>query len=262
MSNHFSSNLKHLRKQKGLTQSQLAQLIKVNRPKIGSYEEGRAEPNMGTLQQISQYFSTPIDDLIEQDLSQSKGSNKKKIEGKEIRVLPILVDQHQNERISLIGQKAAAGYLNGYGDPEYIEEQPNFALPMAEFRQGTYRAFQIKGDSMLPMKSGSYVLAEYLENWNWIKDGECYVVVSKDEGIVYKRLNNQLKQHANIVLNSDNPSFESYSLNADSIVEVWKAKAYLSFDLPEKEENNPSINDLTMMMSQLKNEVDNLKNNQ
>lgn len=259
--NYFSSNLKYLRKQKGLTQSSLGNLIGVNRPKLGSYEEGRAEPNMSTLQQISQYFSITIDDLIEKNLSSSEDSKKKKIEGSQLRVLPILVDSDQKERISMIGIKAAAGYLNGYADTEFIEEQPSFALPMKELSQGTYRAFQIDGDSMLPMKSGSYVLAEYLENWNWIKDDECYIVVSKNDGVVYKRLNNLIQESSSIQLNSDNRTFDSYSLNVNEIIEIWKAKAFLSFDLPEKEDNNPSLNDLTAMMSQLKNEVDNLKQN-
>lgn len=261
MTNYFSNNLKFLRKQKGLTQKMLSELIGVNRPKLGSYEEGRAEPNLSTLQHLSQYFDVAIDDFIEKDLSLNDESKQKKAEGSNLRVLPILVDDKQNERISMIGTKAAAGYLNGYSDPEYIEDQPNFALPMSEFSQGTFRAFQINGDSMLPIKSGSYVLAEYLENWTWIKDGECYIVVSKNDGIVYKRLINSIDDKSSIELNSDNPSFDSYQVDIEDILEVWKAKAYLSFDLPDKADGQLSVNELSQMMSQLKSEVDHLKKN-
>src|SRR5690606_38332737 len=84
-----------------------------------------------------------------------------------VRVLSITVDGDDKENIELVPIKASAGYLNGYADPEYIAELPKFSLPM--FRQGTYRAFEIKGDSMLPLQSGSVVIAEYVENWSEIK---------------------------------------------------------------------------------------------
>ena len=57
MDNFFAPNLKFLRKSKGLTQGDFALKIGINRPKVGSYEEGRAEPNLVTLQNISHFFN-------------------------------------------------------------------------------------------------------------------------------------------------------------------------------------------------------------
>ena len=259
MNNFFSSNLKFLRKSKGLTQGDFAAKIGINRPKIGSYEEGRAEPNLVTLQNISHFFKVKLDDLIEKDLSQTKRLAKKDFEGNDLRILPIVVNEDQIERISMVPIKAAAGYLNGYADPEFIEELPNFNLPMQEFSQGTFRAFQIKGDSMLPIQPGSYVLAEYLDNWNWIKDNQCYIIISKEEGVVYKRVINQLKDSQQLELHSDNTVYETYSVKGKEILEVWQAKAFLSFDLPEKTSEQISVDQLSSMMFQLKNEVDKLK---
>lgn len=261
MDNYFASNLKFLRKSKGLTQSDFAPKININRPKVGSYEEGRAEPNLVTLQNISHFFKVKLDDLIEKDLSQAIRVAKKDFEGNDLRILPIVVNSEQVERISMVPVKAAAGYLNGYADPEFIEELPNFNLPMSEFSQGSYRAFQIKGDSMLPIKPGSYVLAEYLENWNWIKDNQCYIVVSKEEGVVYKRVINQLASNQNLELHSDNSAYDAYSISGNDLVEIWQAKAFLSFDMPEKTSEQISVDQLSSMMQQLKSDVDNLKNN-
>lgn len=261
MDNFFAPNLKFLRKAKGLTQGDFALKIGINRPKVGSYEEGRAEPNLVTLQNISHFFKVKLDDLIEKDLSQVKRLNKKDFEGNDLRILPIVVNHEQTERISMVPVKAAAGYLNGYSDPEFIEDLPNFNLPINEFSQGTYRAFQIKGDSMLPIQSGSYVLAEYVENWNWIKDNHCYIVVSKDEGVVYKRVINLLQESKQLELHSDNTVYEPYLISGNDVVEVWQAKAFLSFDLPEKNNEQLSVDQLSSMMMQLKNEVENLKKN-
>ena len=142
--NYFQSNLKYLRKSKALTQGDLANKIGVNRPKIGSYEEGRAEPKFETLQNISHFFQVTIDDLLEKDLSKEAKGGLKNIQGNNLRVLPIIVDGENNERISLVPIKAAAGYLNGYSDPEFVEQLPNFSLPVKELSQGSYRAFEIK----------------------------------------------------------------------------------------------------------------------
>ncbi len=257
--NFFSINLKHLRKLKRLTQNDFAQKIGINRPKLGSYEEGRAEPSLTTLQNISQFFKIKIDDLLERDLSKAQRTSKKNFEGNDLRVLPIIVNEEQEERISLVPVKAAAGYLNGYADPEFIEELPNFQLPMSDFSQGTYRAFQIEGDSMLPIQSGSYVVAEYVSNWFWIKDQHCYIIVSKNEGVVYKRVVNLLDEQNKLELRSDNAEYEPYTINGEELLEVWQAKAYLSFDLPEQNASQLSVDELSKMMLNLKSEVENLK---
>lgn len=261
MDNFFAPNLKFLRKSKGLTQGDFALKIGINRPKVGSYEEGRAEPNLVTLQNISHFFKVKLDDLIEKDLSQAKRLRKKDFEGNDLRVLPIVVNNEQEESISIVPVKASAGYLNGYADPEFIEDLPHFNLPMSEFSQGTYRAFEIKGDSMLPIQPGSFVLAEYVENWNWIKDHQCYVIISKNDGVVYKRVVNHLEQRQSLELHSDNNSYESYEIDGNGIIEVWKAKAFLSFELPEKTSDQISVDELSNMMLKLKNEVESLKKN-
>src|SRR5690606_251955 len=103
-----------------------------------------------------------------------------------VRVLSITVDEEDRENIELVPVKASAGYLNGYADPEFIRELPRFHLPI--FKQGTYRAFELKGDSMLPLQPGTIVVGEFVEDWKNIKPGETYIIISKSEGVVYKRV--------------------------------------------------------------------------
>ncbi|MEQ8624935.1 MAG: LexA family transcriptional regulator [Vicingaceae bacterium] len=257
--NYFSSNLKYLRKQKGLNQTDFARKIGTNRPKIGSYEEGRAEPNLETLQNVSHFFKVKLDDLIEKDLSKDKQKSNKDFTGNDLRILPIVVNEEQEEKISLVPVKAAAGYLNGYADSEFIEQLPSFNLPFTQLSQGTHRAFQIKGDSMLPIPSESYILTEYLENWNWLKSGECYVIVSKNDGVVYKRVVNQFEENQSLELHSDNPSYETYTIEGRELLEIWRAVGFVSFDLPSPIAADPSIGELKSMMHELKAEVERLK---
>lgn len=256
---YFKCNLKYLRKIKSLTQSDFANKIGISRPIIGSYEEGRAEPKLATLQNISHFFKVSIDDILEKDLSLQKSIAKKKFENNDVRVLPIIVNEKQEERITIVPVKASAGYLNGFSDPEFIEELPKFYLPFSEFSQGTHRAFQIQGESMKPIASDSYILAEYLENWSWIQNGECYVLITKEDGIVYKRVFNHLNVTQSLELKSDNPEYETYFIDGNQLLEVWKAKAFLSFDLPVEQTSSSKVDELSQMMLELKKEVNQLK---
>lgn len=260
MENFLAFNIKYLRKTKQFTQDGLADKIGVKRAMIGSYEEGRAVPKIPVLRELSHYFNVSIDDLINSDLSNAdKNSNfgtESDIRGKRLRVLTSLVDRDNKELITLVPQKATAGYLDGYGDPDYIESLPRFSLPLPELAQErTYRAFQIQGRSMEPVPSGSYIICEYLQNWNEIKDGKCYIIVTQDEGVVYKRL--YRSDDNTVVLKSDNSEYTPYSIEMETITEVWKALGYISFTLPEADEMH--MGKLTAMMYKMQDELEILK---
>lgn len=251
MSN-FSNNLKYFRKKKGLTQMQFADVMGIKRASVGAYEEDRAEPKYELLRKIAEYFGVSMDEMIYAKINdkwkpQSKGASSS------LRILSLTVDSSDKENIELVPVKASAGYLNGYADPEYVRDLPKFSLPM--FMQGTFRAFEIKGDSMLPLPSDAIIIAEYVEDWHSIKANDTYVVVSKDEGVVYKRVAEKFKDSKGLKLLSDNKIYEPYWVETSSILEIWKAKAFISTEFPKPSEGN-SIETLTSMMSQMQKAID------
>ncbi|GAB1463939.1 XRE family transcriptional regulator [Pedobacter sp.] len=258
MSN-ISANLKYLRKKKGLTQQQFADNMEIKRSLIGAYEEDRAEPKYDLLKKIAEYFELTIDEFINEKINHN-WKPKPKSQGSNLRVLSISVDKDDNENIELVPVKASAGYLNGFSDPQYIQDLPKFQLPIPSLKQGTYRAFEIKGDSMLPIQSGSIIIGEYLENWNDIKIGDTYVIISKNEGVVYKRAGNKFKEERELKLISDNKVYDPYSVPAEDILEIWKAKAYLSTALPEPTPE-PTIETLSNMMAQMQKSISQLNKN-
>jgi transcriptional regulator with XRE-family HTH domain len=258
MSN-ISSNLKYLRKKKGQTQQQFADNMEIKRSLIGAYEEDRAEPKYDLLKKIAEYFELTIDEFINEKINDN-WKPKPKSQGSNLRVLSISVDKDDNENIELVPVKASAGYLNGFSDPQYIQDLPKFQLPIPSLKQGTYRAFEIKGDSMLPITSGSIIIGEYLDNWNDVKIGETYVIISKNEGVVYKRAGNKFKEDRELKLISDNKVYDPYAIPADDILEIWKAKAYLSTSLPEPTPE-PTIETLSNMMAQMQKSISQLNKN-
>lgn len=66
--NYFFENLKFLRSINKISQYSLAESIGVSRANVGSWEEGRATPNLDKLILIANIFSITIDDLISTDL--------------------------------------------------------------------------------------------------------------------------------------------------------------------------------------------------
>jgi transcriptional regulator with XRE-family HTH domain len=255
----IAKNLKHLRKTKELTQDQLANNIGVNRAMIGSYEEGRATPKLSVLQSLSSYFQLTIDKLINNDLT-----NNQEIfdvaptpeNGKSLRVVTTVVDRDNQEMITLVPAKASAGYLNGYADADFIESLPRFTLPFPEFsKERTYRAFQIRGDSMDPIPNGAYIISEYIQNWLDLREGQSYVIVTRDEGVVFKRI--YLHPSGELWLKSDNPVYEPYCVHMSRLLEIWKAVGYVCASLPDPDVM--SISKLSSMVSNLKHEIDLLK---
>lgn len=258
---NIAQNLKHIRKTEGLTQSDLAKKIGVNRSLIGAYEEGRAEPKLKTLLIIAQQFGCSMDDLISGDLSNGKKKFKVDAAGSSLRILPIAIDRSEDrELVSLVPVKAAAGYMTGYGDVEYIESLPRFMMPFPELPQDrSYRVFQIQGESMLPVPSGSYILCEYVQNWATIRSDECYVLLTKDDGVVYKRVINHLEEKKELLLKSDNREFDPYTVEADKILEVWKAVGYTSFQLPDGNFQPVGMQELTQLVMEMKRDLDGLR---
>ncbi len=253
--NLVSSNIKHLRKQKSWTQQDLADRLEIKRSLIGSYEEGRADPRISTLLKIAEVFNLSMDDLISQDLTQYNRPQKS------AKILAITVDSQEKENIELVPQKAAAGYTNGYADPEYLQDLPRFQLPNLP-KDRTYRAFEISGDSMLPIQPGTIIIGQYLEHASDVKNGNTYVIVSEQEGVVYKRAFNYINEKSLLYLVSDNTLYAPYELNASGILEIWEAKAYISTQFPQANPDSGSqlsMQELTQMVMDIKAEVTKLK---
>ena len=257
--NVIGTNIKALRKKAGLTQGALAEKMGIKRSLIGAYEEGRAEPRINNLVKLSEVFNIPIDALVQKDLSEPGQQAITRAGGSQLRVLSVTVNDEGDDQVQWVPQKAAAGYLNGYADPEYIQELPRFRLPNLP-RGGTYRAFELNGDSMLPMQSGTIIIGKYIDDWREIKSGNTYVLLTDKEGIVYKRVFNYVEESQKLFLVSDNRSYAPYEIHVNQVLEVWSAQAFISVTFPDPTTDPQlSLEQLTGMVLELQQEVTKLK---
>lgn len=260
--NNISQNIKFLRKKRGLTQDEFARKVGISRYKIGSYEEGRATPKLSLLQFMADYFNLSLDDLVNTKLWNNEHafhSHNFNDEAKNLRILTTVVNSSNKERFVVVPEKASAGYTAGYSDPDFIEKLPVFDLPLTEFQNDrTYRVFQITGNSMEPLPSGTYVICEYLSSLNEIQYGKPHILVTKNDGIVYKRVEQEPGSDREVVLKSDNPEYKAYTINWTDIQEIWKAVGFISTQLPGSQEVSRSK--IQHLIEDLKNELNHYKN--
>jgi len=244
----FSSNIKFLRRRRGLTQDDVADMLGMKRSTLSGYENAIAQPGFEALIAMSKYFNVAIDTLIKVDLCSLPESQVRQLErgydvyikGSNLRVLTTTVGTDNEENIELVSEKAKAGYATGFADPEYISILPTFRLPFLS-KQKKYRTFQVNGDSMLPIPHAAFVTGVFLQDWNLVKDKDAYIILTADEGIVFKVVENKLREYGTLRLHSLNPVYEPYDLQVNNIREIWQFVHYISPKIPENQENENKV---------------------
>ena len=200
---------------------------------------------------------TAVDKISPQQLTASKAKGttyERATPTTDLRVLVTTVDSAGHDNIALVSTRVAAGYARGGSvEPEFIKDLPTFSLPSAVYRNGSFRAFQVSGDSMQPtLHDGDWVICRYVDNWvRDIQDMAVHVVVTHDIPVV-KRLLNQLNERGQLTLQSDSVAYPTQFLYGEEVREVWVAVARLS-----REFVNPRY-DLMKEMSRTRADVDEL----
>lgn len=234
----------------------------ISRSTLNNYENGASGPSLESLLALSDYYHVAIDSLLRVDLSQLRESQWYELEngvdvylrGSKIRVLATTVGADNKENVELVPEKAKAGYLNGFSDPEYIAGLPVFRLPFLS-EEKKYRTFQISGDSMLPIPDGAWVTGEFVQDWSSVKDGQLYIVLTLNDGLVFKQVKNELADSKRLQLVSLNPAYRPYPIAVSEILELWKFVHYISADLPEQN----TFDQIGQSLAGMKKEIDEIR---
>lgn len=274
MSN-FHKAIGYLRKEKGLKQAEIAEIIGISSATWSDYERGKTQPNFDVLRKISEFFGVKSDDLItnepidahliriysEKEKQENAHLNahlsahlnqenvhlnvhpsvhligKKQSAEKVLRMPKVVtVDSAGNENITFVSMRARAGYLAGYGDMEFIQSLPTYRIP--GLHNGTFRAFEVYGHSMLPtFHESDIIFGRFVSNFSEIRDNRVYIVVSKRDGVVLKRVVNRIQTDNKLILNSDNQrhpaEYPPIVIAPEEVLEIWYAVSYLSRQMRE-----------------------------
>lgn len=262
----FSTNIKLLRKRKRKTQDDVAFALEMKRSTLNNYENNISQPSIEALLAFSGYYKICIDTLIKIDLTELSEHQLTQLEkgydvfitGSKLRVLATTVDSSNEENIEMISEKAKAGYRTGFADPEYIASLPKFQIPTLP-KSRKYRAFQLSGDSMNPIPHGSWVIAEFVTDWTLLKRMQACVVLTLNDGIVFKLVENKLSDDGTYMLHSLNPEYQPYPVHVNDVKEIWKFVSFMSMELPS---GDLSQADIAKTLAILKNDINQLKSSQ
>ncbi|MFY0630528.1 MAG: S24 family peptidase [Flavobacteriaceae bacterium] len=248
--NEFQLNNYSFSKRIGVTSTTVDSIIN-GRPQADGSRK-RTKPGYDVLMAIINEFEINPDYLFGKDehMIREKGTGVQTYSG-----MPqvVAVNQTGNENVIYVPIKARAGYLSGYGDTEYIETLPSFNMP--HLTNGTYRCFEVYGNSMVrTFFDGDLVFGKYVESLNDIKDGRIYVIISKNDGIVLKRVINRVEERGKLILKSDNKNgnYPTYTINADEVMEVWYVTMFASKQMPEPVDIYDRLHELESQLVTLK----------
>lgn len=176
----YSGNvIKKYRKERGLTQKDLGELIGVSNTAVANYENGYRAPLQDTLFKIAEVFEISVNELFPKSKMNSLVSDivsvsRKLVESRQQNVYTFAQNQlhEQNNTVDeqstvyLVGQTAA-------GEPlEYGQLQPEQIS--VDVPKGADRALNVKGDSMEPLiKDGSIV---FYKDQPTVENGEIAIV--------------------------------------------------------------------------------------
>ncbi len=246
----FNLNNYSFSKRIGVTSTTVDSIINGRPQSDGSRK--RTKPGYDVLMSIIDEFNINPDYLFGKD-DQMIRSEVQKSQTYSGMPQVVAVNPSGHENVVYVPIKARAGYLNGYGDTGYIETLPTFSMP--HLTNGTYRCFEVYGNSMVrTFFDGDLVFGKYVESLEDIKDGRIYVIVSKDDGIVLKRVINRIEERGKLILKSDNKNgnYPTYTIDAEDIMEVWYVTMFASKQMPEPVDVYDRLHELESQLVELK----------
>jgi phage repressor protein C with HTH and peptisase S24 domain len=179
------------------------------------------------------------------------------ISGGNVSPKVITLDTQGEDSIVLVNQKAAAGYPHNIQDVEWYQTLPAFSIPLPQFRNATYRGFQVEGDSMLPnIRPNEWVLGRAVPSISEASDSRIYIVVLQDSVLV-KKLQKISNNPERVRLVSLNAEYLPIDVNVNEIQELWLVNSKLTFGVDEPSESN-LLRQLQQSMDELKGQINSL----
>lgn len=285
-----SRNIRHLRRKYQFTQEEMARKLGIKRSLLGAYEEDRANPRLDVLVKAAEIFNMSVDQLVSDSLVDAPSENVapkstlntvKPSEGKSranlsqsstYRRQKISESFHKDkasaiqsvQALRLVPSEEFNHYFYNAVEEAYLEKLPLLRIPGLPPSNRPYRAFEVDDESMSPVENGAVVVARQEENVQQIKDGKLYVLVTRTEGVIFRRVYNHIQKSGELLLEALNPAFTQQQLSVmGREVEAWEVLLYISRHLPagtpQEDTSALDLPQLTRLVLDLQQEVIRLK---
>ncbi|MHA7056127.1 XRE family transcriptional regulator [Aquimarina sp. M1] len=252
LTNQTIQRFKSIREENHFTQSDFAKVLNIKNS-TADIERGKTKISGKVVSKLLKEFGVnPLWLFGESDQKEILLHNG------DVAPKVVTVDPQDNENIVLVNVKAAAGYPHNVQDVDWYQQLPAFDIPLPEYRNATYRGFQVEGDSMLPvLEPKEWVIGKAINNLSDVRSNALYVVVLQDSVVVKKVRKNE--DSSMLTLISLNVDYLPYTIQTHKILELWEVNSKLSFNI-DSNPDTTGIKQLQDAMVALTSEVRSLKN--
>lgn len=242
---------KKVREEQNYTQQSFAELLGIGTT-TADIERGKTKISGKAVMELLNLFNINPLWLFGKSFTQYVNIN-----GGDVSPKVITLDVEERETIALVNQKAAAGYPHNIQDVDWYESLPAFNIPLPQYRNATYRGFQVEGDSMLPnIRPNEWVLGKAVSSITEATDSKIYIVVLKDSVLV-KKLQKVPSNPEKIRLISLNPEYIPIDVNIKDVLELWMVNSKLTFGIDEPTDSS-LLRQLQQSMEDLKGQINSL----
>ncbi len=169
------------------------------------------------------------------------------------------------QRLRLVPEKEFKQYFFKSVEQEYLENLPELILPLPSIFGVQYRAFELTNDAMQLIHPGDFVVGQKIENIQSIRDGKLHILITRHEGILFRRVFNHIKSAGNLLLEADHQGNGPIELSVlGKEIEAWEVILHVSSrepvqTLPLGSEQPVNLAELSIKVGALQEEVMRLK---
>ena len=199
MKNYFNTNLKYIREKMKLSQTKLADMLKVNQTTIARWEDENRVPSIDKVIEVANFFNISIGDLTGIDLTIKN-------------VLPIELDEEVT-KIPVLGRIPAGIPFEAIEDViKYIDIPKEWTFGNKE-----YFGLLIDGNSMFPKyQNGDIVIFQKCEDHIKCNNKDCAVMVNGND-VTFKKF---IFNNNGVILQPYNSEYEIKSYSPNEVEEL------------------------------------------
>ncbi|MGR3809104.1 helix-turn-helix domain-containing protein [Jiulongibacter sp. NS-SX5] len=248
----LAQNIEFLRKLQGLTQKDLGAELGMTRAAIDSYEGGRAVPPYEKLKTIAAYFEKSVGEITELKIwleeEETPGSINFKApaeeslkDEKEMNLQ--LPRENSSDEIPLVLRDELSDFVNNAS----FTVSGSINVPFRKFGEGQVVAFEAGND--FPIQ-GSLLIAQQLTNVKDCRDGQCYLVLTKEGELLYRKAYNQTSTRGMLVLTPEVTGMATIDMPLEDIHSVWQPISYIAEQMPEMRQDLSEIKKTAEQLSE------------
>ncbi|SOE22768.1 DNA-binding transcriptional regulator, XRE-family HTH domain [Spirosomataceae bacterium TFI 002] len=287
----LAENIKRIRKNSKLTQLQFGEKYGLSRENVSSYEDARAKPQLEVLIAIAKDEGITVESLFNDKIEKKQVEEAEVINSKleteqnaieghkpatsqvEKQYFPSSLFDSQAEIVTTkeqklinddqgfsntqveakesddeyLGMQSVAlvknnkAYQENHNNPAWLAKLPHMHIPL--YQKADYRAFEDKD---------SWFVCKQMNNWFDIADGSHCFVLAINNGLLYRKVYNEIKLKGEFLLSSFKEGEPVIQLSLRDTIEVWEVVAQINYGKPV---TSPSFNKLEGLIEDLKLEI-------